>query len=608
MNKKIYFLFILVIILFPIKTKAVVYEETTQNEMYYNINNFYLDGDYVVINGWATTNRHQHLTGNDTHEYSLVLSNIKNGVTKTYNGTLMYADKTNLMKNTEYRNPCSSNYSSSVCFYYYTYSGFQFKIPISDLDVDTEYNIKLRIYEKVVNRGMQISIYALGIDNTYEKNGVRYQLYSDINNTNVTLTGSNLFVRSGPGQNYSRINVNYSCATWDVLYWYPRGYFNNILGASQTNPGAIDSELWVKLGYDLYPSCVYSKARAVNGNTYAGWAPWIYMIGGGQPATIKTTGLNTVYIDELKTYTAEANHETKALVTLTSSENQTITINAYHNNNKIYSKNVDISGTKTFEIKYNIPNNGYFNVEVKAKYKTLNIGSNIYVSSKQTYNVQANESGIITVDTPILVVTDKNGNHTYYREKIQLSSIPYEINISQGGGLKGITSALTYWFPLEEFGLNSDYKIYALYNSQEDSLNYEVVNGKVKVNLEKEAIRRGNNYDISYFHHPNILLSVIDGKLHNTRINGKKYYNSGYVWYPAWSDELGRYNYQYVGENIGVNKITIKKNLYYNIVSKMFDKDKGKFEIKRVKNPKNSKLIYNKTFKFDELMEFVGEL
>ena len=117
MKKIIYLLFFFVFLIFPIKVSAVVFEETDQNTMHYNINNFYLDGNYIVINGWSTTNKHQHLTGNDTHEYSLVLTNKKNNLTKTYVATLMYADKTNLLKRTEERTPCTTTYSSAVCYY-----------------------------------------------------------------------------------------------------------------------------------------------------------------------------------------------------------------------------------------------------------------------------------------------------------------------------------------------------------------------------------------------------------------------------------------------------------------------------------------------------------
>ena len=592
----------------PYKVNAVTYQETNQSTFQYNINNFKLDGDYIIINGWGTTDRHQDLTGDDTHEFSLVLTDKSNNESKVYIATLKYADKTRLMRASEAVNHCSGYFNNGNCHYKYTYAGFEFKIPLSDLNADTEYDIKLRIYEKKVNRGYQESIYVLGIDDSYEKNGMRYQLYSDISKTNVTLTDSSLFVRSGPGQNYSIKSSNKSCSgNGKTLFWYPNGYFSHIIGASQTNPGSVDSELWVNMQYDL-GGCVYGKARAVNGTSNNGWAPWVYMLGGGDPAVIKVTSLTTISIDELRAYTAEANTKTKALLTLTSTKNQNITIKAYHNNNLVYNKVHNISGTKSFKIDYTIPNKGTLKVEVIDEHFTQSISSNIYVSSKKEYKLDlSNKSGVILVDNPILVVTDKNRNVTEYKEKIQLSAIPYEIDLSQGRGISGVTSAISYWYPLEEFSLNSDYSVYALYPSQENTMNYEIVDGKVKVNLLKDDVVRSSDHDISYFYHPNILLSLIQGHLYTDADNEYTYYNGGGIWYPAWNDELGTYDYEYVGTNLGINKITIKRDLVYSITTTMFGVETGKFTIKRVKNPDNPNIIYKRTFTYDELKEYAGD-
>ncbi len=592
----------------PYKVNAVTYQETNQSTFQYNINNFKLEGDYIIINGWGTTDRHQDLTGDDTHEFSLVLTDKSNNESKTYIATLKYADKTRLMRASEAVNHCSGYFNYGVCHYTYTYAGFEFKIPLSDLNSDTEYDIKLRIYEKKVNRGYQESIYVLGIDDSYEKNGLRYQLYSDISKTNVTLTDSSLFVRSGPGQNYSIKSSNKSCSgNGKTLFWYPQGNFSHIIGASQTKPGSVDSELWVNMQYDL-GGCVYGKARAVNGTSNNGWAPWVYMLGGGDPAVIKVTSLRTISIDELRAYTAEANTKTKALLTLTSTKNQNITIKAYHNNNLVYNKVHNISGTKSFKIDYTIPNKGTLKVEVIDEHFTQSISSNIYVSSKKEYKLDlSNKSGVILVDNPILVVTDKNRNVTEYKEKIQLSAIPYEIDLSQGRGISGVTSAISYWYPLEEFSLNSDYSVYALYPSQENTMNYEIVDGKVKVNLLKDDVVRSSDHDISYFYHPNILLSLIQGHLYTDADNEYTYYNGGGIWYPAWNDELGTYDYEYVGTNLGINKITIKRDLVYSITTTMFGVETGKFTIKRVKNPDNPNVIYKRTFTYDELKEYAGD-
>lgn len=575
--------------------------------MQYNINNFYLSGDNIIINGWSTTERHQHLTGNDTHEYSLVLTNKNTNESMVYIATLKKADKTRLMRATEWTTVCKDNFSTKKCYYNYTYVGFEFKIPVTDLLPDTEYGIKLRIYEKQVKKGYQTSIYALGIDNVYEKDGIKYQLYSDITKTNVTLTSDVLFVRSGPGQSYAKSECNFSCsdASGKTLYWKAYGKFTNIAGAQQTAPGEIDSELWVQLKYD-YGSCSAGKARAVNGTKYKGWAPWVYMLGGGEPAIIKTTSLDTLVIDELRAYTAEQNTNTKAILTLTSSINQDITIKAYHNDALVYTSNQTINGTKSFTINYKIPNNGTLKVDVISKSRTGTISSNIYVSSKASYDFSSSdEPKSIIVDTPILVVTNRDRQVTEYREQIKFSVTPNVVNISQGRGLTGVESAIYYYYPLDEFQLADNYDIYALYPNQEDTQNYDLLNGKVKVDLVKNSTQRKDGYDISYFAPPENLLSNKKGNLYNEVDNKSDYSKGGAIWYPSWTETLGKHYYEYIGENIGINKITITKQLSYNITTPMFGKNNGKFIIKRVKNPNSSNVVYKHKFTYEELLEFI---
>ena len=103
------------------------------------------------------------------------------------------------------------------------------------------------------------------------------------------------------------------------------------------------------------------------------------------------------------------------------------------------------------------------------------------------------------------------------------------------------------------------------------------------------------------------MLSVIQGNLFNESSDGYSYYNGGGIWYPSWNDELGKYEYEYVGTNLGINKITIKRDLSYTITSTMFGINAGKFIIKRVNTPNNLNVIYKKTFTYDELKSFLEE-
>lgn len=604
MRKYFLLLFLLLNFFIGNNVYAQTYEEVDQTVLQYNISNFLLEDKSIIINGWAVTNKHQNLTGNDTHEYSILLKNKETGEEKVYIAKLLPVDKTRLMKASEQTKVCSAYFDKSNCFYNYTKVGFEFTIPVSDLGENSEYSLKLRIYEKQVKKGYQLSIYALGINDVYEYNGVKYQLYSDINKTSINITENYLYVRSGPGQNYSIRQSNISCYSGRSLYWYPYGKFTHIIGAKQNKPGYAESELWVNMKYN-YAECIGGKARAADGINYDGWAPWVYMEGFGEPAIIKTSSLDSFTIEELRAYTVQKNSKNKVLLTLNSSKEENLSINIYHNNELINKLNEKINGTKTIDVGYNIISSGNIKVEVIGQYKTKYIESKIYISSEEMYEINSNtEDQVIEVNTPIVVITNKEGVSKEYKEKIQLSAIPCEFEISQGRGLNDVISAITYWYPLEEFSLNQDYLVYALYPSKEETQNYEIVDGKVKVNLIKDSIDRKDNTDIAYFYHPNAILSLIEGNLFNSEPSIDEYYNGGTIWYPSWNDEIGTYEYIYIGTNLGINKITIKRNLKYTITSTMFGTEHGKFYIKRVETPNDLNLIYKRKFSLEELLEY----
>jgi len=603
--KNYFYITLIIFSIFIKNVNGLTYEDVDQKTVQYNINNFYLEEDFIIINGWAVTSRHQHFLNNETHEYSMLITNKKTNVSKTYIATLKKADKTKLMNATEEITPCKNTYipNGNNCYYDYSYSGFEIKIPIHDLEKDSEYDIKLRLYEKTVNKAYQLSIYALGIDSTYIKDNIRYQLYSDINKTSVSLLSDYLYVRSGPGQNYSLKYGDISCSNSKVLYWYPSGYFSTILDTYQTNKGSIDSELWLNLGYNQYKYCLLDKARVYNGTKYNGWAPWIYMIGKGTPATIKTTSVNNFSIDELKTYTVKKNTNSKVAVTITNTINEQVKIVGYYNDNIVYSKEELFVGTKTFIINYLISESGIFKIVVSNKNKTLELSSNIFISSEKIYYTQElNE--IIKDDIPILVITDKNGDSKEYYESFKFNFNKSHFEISQGQALSEIESSIQYFFPLDEFSLNSDYEIYSLYPSQDNNLNYETFNNKTKVTLIKNSIIRENNYDFETFKSP-ITYINLKGNLHSKQQNN--YYNGGYFWYPSWNDKIGTHDFEYVITNLGVNKVTIIQKLQYSITSTMFGNYKSKYKIKRIKNPKNLNIIFKKTFKYDELIDYVKE-
>lgn len=601
------FLFGLVFI--PIKINAVNYIDTNRDNINYDFNTFSVVDNYVVISGWGVGSHTQEYTGPESHEYSLVVINKNTNQSKIYNGEIKPVDKTELMRyKTTYRVCGTYEFYATLeaCYYRLPQVGFEFKIPLSDLNVDNEYDLKFRIYEKYTNVGYQTSVYALGVDDYYDVNGARYQLYSNLQTTNLVGMAPTLMIRTGPSTTYSQMRGDHSCSPYSTrLYWTVGEKYTNIYEVVKTNGNNIDSETWLRMGFNE-GYCYDGRSRALNGTAKSGWAALVFFDTVGTPATIKVSSLQYSTIDEMKTYTAEANTTTKAIVKLTNNKNQTVNIKAYHNNQLVHDSNQTFNGTKEFTIQYKIPNSGTLKIVVTEPYNYTHImESKIYISSNQTYNIGPNDDNkILTIDTPILVVKNKNGNVTEYKEKIELSATPKSYIITQGRGLETFDASLSYYYPTNEFNLNTDFNAYALFPSQEENLNYEVINNKVKVNLNSSNIQKSNNYETTDLTLPKMYISE-SGDIYSSKNNLTNYIDGGNVWYPNWNDELGVYDYSVVGTRIGINKVTIIRNLQYKITNTFITIDKGIFKIKRVKNPNNLNYVFKKTFTYEELLNYL---
>lgn len=591
-----------IFILFPTGAKAITYENVTRDTFPYDINNYYIDNGYIVINGWGITASDQQLTGYDTHEYSMKLTNKKNGVIKTYNAELRGVNKTELMRmKTTYR-MCGYyelNASPYNCYYNYSAVGFEFRIPLSDLDADTEYEIHLRIWAKIVNKGYQLKIYAPSINKYYEVNGVRYLLNSDMSKTYATITGDPVFVRNGPSVGSSvQTGWQWCGSTYKyTLYWWLYHTYYNINQVVQTNAGSIDSETWLNIGFNQ-GTCVNNRSRASTGNSYNGWIAAIYADYSGIPATIKTYKVVNTSVDKIKAYTAESNSNAKVVVNLYNNYNQTNNIKAYHNGILVYNQNANYNGNKELTINYNIPSSGNVRIVVtEPNGLSTELTSQIYVSSKNSYTIK-NQSSAIVDTTPVIVVTSKNGSVNKYYEHISLTVPSIYNNVTAGKGFDNWVN-LSYYTDSSEIALNNDVSAYSYFDSQDENLNYEIKDNQVKVPLEK-LIANGNT---NYFNVNEFIFDKHTGKIYvsSNVPNNIITTNGGRKWYTSASKEKGIYNYNYQIKNIGVNKINIIIPAKYEINKSLFGNIDSEYFIKRVYIPSNLNLIFSKKFTSLEL-------
>ncbi|MFV0249712.1 MAG: hypothetical protein ACK5HP_01560 [Bacilli bacterium] len=594
--------FLLLFLFLPNSAKAISYEYVTRDTFPYNINNYYIDNGYIVINGWGITASDQQLTGSDTHEYSLTLTNRKTSKVNTYMAELKSVNKTELMRmKTTYR-ACGYyelNASPYNCYYNYSMVGFEFRIPLSDLDADTEYDIMLRIWAKIVNKGYQLQIYAPLINKYYEVNGVRYLLNSDMSKTYATITGDPVFVRNGPSVGSSvQTGWQWCSSTYKyTLYWWLYHTYYNINQVVQTSAGSIDSETWLNICFNQ-GTCVNSRSRASTGNSYNGWIAAIYADYSGTPATIKTYRVVNSSVDRIKAYTAKSNANTKVIVNLYNNYNQTNNIKVYHNGNLVYNQNISYVGNKELTINYQIPNSGNLKIVVtEPNGLSTEFSSQIYVSSEKEYEVN-NQNSTIVDTTPVLISTSKDGTVNKYYEHISVSVPSIYNKITAGKGFENWIN-LSYYTDTSEITLNPDVIANSYFDTQDENLNYNVKNDKVEVPLEK-LISNGNN---NYFNINQYIFNKHNGKIYSPSNvpNNITTTNGGRKWYTSLSKGKGIYNYNYEIKNIGVNKVKIIIPAKYEIVKTLFGNNDSEYFIKRVYIPNNLNLIFSKKYTSLEL-------
>lgn len=606
MRKKYIFFFLIVQILFLTKVNAVEYQSVGKSNLLYEINGFYIEDDYLKINGWAISDRNiQNYFDESTHSYSIYLQNINDSNDILYyDGVLLDVDKTILFKYATTNKKCSStaiNKPLNECYMMVQNVGFEFTIPLSDLQKDTSYKVVLRMYNKQANVAYQTEIFAPNISDYQEKDGIRYELYSDFSTTHIIMLSGMLFVKEGPSTSSSRMYSYKSCSeTGNVLYWKQWDVFTNLQEVSKTTD-SYDSETWFRVLFDQ-GICIDGRSRAFMGYTYTGWMPSTYTDFDGIPATIKITTQNHSSIDEIKTYTAPVNSQTKAVVKLYNKINQTINIKLYQNNVLMYDNNVTFDGIKEVTIPFN--HNGGSDIKVVIKepsgYVTT-LNSIIYKSSYSQYTSNSTEISI-TPSTPVIVIADKTTTKNIY-ERIKVS-IPYNYIKTISGKPIQSWSYIEYYTDNNEIVLNSDITGYVLYPSKESTLNYEFINNKYKVS----TVKTDYNTAQAIMNLPEYVLDKNKGYVYEkgSEPSGINTVYGDRKWYIPINESIGIYAYEINVGNLGVNRISVKFPCNYEITKTLFGYPDSLYIIKRTYVPNDLQYRFNKVYSYQELFNMVG--
>ena len=605
-KKIIYILFIAFLYLcLGSNVQALEYQDVTKRDLIYEINGFYISGDYLIVNGWALIGGNvQNYFDSSTHSYSLVVASQQDKTDKLiYEGTLLWTDKTDLFRYVSTKRVCSSTaiyQDPNYCYATLRNVGFEFKIPLSDLKADSSYDVTLRMHAKSSNLAYQTKIFAPNIQQFQEKDGIRYELYSDYSTTHIIMLTDILFVKDGPSTASSRMYSWQSCSlTSNTLYWLQWEVFTTLQETAKTN-NSYDAETWFRVLFNQ-GMCYEGRSRAYMGYSYSGWMPSVYTDFDGTPAIIKITTQNYASIDEMRSYTSAYNSQTKAVLKLYNRINQTNNIKLYQNGNLVYDNNTTYNGSKEITINFkNIGGNLKAVITEPSGYITT-LETPIYTSSYTNYTSNANEL-VMSPTTPIIVVANKNEVKKIY-ERIKVS-IPYNhINIISGKPIQ-TWSYIEYFTDNNEIALNSNISGNVLFPTQESTLNYQIKNNKVLVN----TIKTDSNSTQAIMDLPEYVLDKNKGSVYE---KGKQPSNITTVygdrkWYTPISDPLGTYNYQINLSNLGVNRISVSFNCSYTTTKSLFGTDNSYYVLKRTYIPDNPIYKFSKKYTYDQLLQIGG--
>ena len=259
-------------------------------QTHYEVQNQYRKGSNLIIEGFYFVLYLQNYTSSEkkkgTHYYKLELNNGKEK--KTYYDTgKYYIDLTSLERKqgaswvskgeSDVVNPNLSHLN-----YRYKDVGFQFKIPISDLEdfqgEKTKWSLKISLVATNTYKGKgvewefkQSKIYASKIFDSFEYKDNIIKPNTSLGNNSSVVSADYAFVRTGPGTDTKRAKYK-----GEYLFWGTNKRFYDLSVSKRINNGS-EKLTWYKLSYgNIYYKNCYRVAYLKNSKN-VGWIPSVFL-------------------------------------------------------------------------------------------------------------------------------------------------------------------------------------------------------------------------------------------------------------------------------------------------------------------------------------------
>ena len=264
-------------------------QKTDKLNLPYEITDITLHDDQITISGWGFITNQQHFIDRSTHAAFLDLY-VDGSFQKSYPADMTAIDQTETMQMLNVKR-CSALYQNSeVCYYDYRNVGFNFAIPLDDLEIEHRYTLNLRIQAFQSGSEMTTPIfYPLRIpvrkviDNEYT-----ITLVSDLYENQMQVVYDYVLDRYAPSKNAFR-KSNQTCGSiyGSNRYFRPNSMYLNIFDSIRTQ-----NTTYYKIFTTSQSSCSQGKNYIDEGSEIESYIPGNFVDMIGNPLVIELAPLN----------------------------------------------------------------------------------------------------------------------------------------------------------------------------------------------------------------------------------------------------------------------------------------------------------------------------
>ena len=286
-NILLFFIFLLLLLNFPISLKA---ESTNKNEFPYEISNISMDQNFITIKGWGMVVNKHHYDSTKTHDYELILES--NHEKLVYSSKPHYNSQTDTMRYLGVDKCKVDEYyqKGTSCYYNYDYTGFEFKIPLSDLNIGDTYDSKLIIHSNILLFSNETYVFYPILSPLIQmKDKIKYEVNSSLYDTTLKVADFGVFDRIEPTKNSKIRQTNTMCSS---NFRYNRYFDKNSVYLNIYDRYVNESTIFYKVKTGVSTTCKLGRNVVSEGNTYESWIAGNWVDFSGEPMQIKVIDTN----------------------------------------------------------------------------------------------------------------------------------------------------------------------------------------------------------------------------------------------------------------------------------------------------------------------------